>query len=674
MAPADRLRRMLRLQRYRRGLTRRETVTHVFLQGPWPLRHLERLARRGETAWEGLFALFEGVLEVKAELSGGVTWTANAARCELAKLRELVEAADPGASVDVTATVDKQNLIAALQPQGILPVPPAWVRQVFYFQGASLVGDLERYDRELYDAPRKFEEGFLGVREDQQDLVACDRALRILVADTDGALHGPFLEVLGRDRLPGPADGAARTAPPRFARLADVQTVLRTRMWDRRPRTLTPDFLEIAEAVGDGLQPCRGELQRLQNQLVLPTLANHTLQKGRHSFSAFKGDRTVEVQVDESGEERGQSLFPLYQWACQDLESDRAGWPGEDPAKAVDTRLEIVRRVIATRLPPGPQGNLAELVKRRQELHDACEVQLKLLVNQNIAESFKRMREVHETVRTYVDGVGANIRSLSAEAVDNAYKTVGFLVGLVIAYLLEPSKSLTVFLLGAILYIVYILFIRFFYLGSIEQDFDAKQAEFGKSWGKIKASGLFHSGEIGELATAVSGREAAFKARLCAVKGIYLGLAGVTVVALLGWLAYRSQPPDLRFERRQALDRHATLLAGSGCQDVRLAMEGRPAPLPVVVPGTGENLVPDLTCVAQDAAGTLYVAEYVPCARIGQPPGLARLRGLRAALAGRRSELHLLTPAVCGDRPGPDRVRAWLAGDPDLASAVIWAS
>jgi hypothetical protein len=340
-------------------------------------------------------------------------WWRAASRSRSALEPLLAHARQYQSRIEVTVEIDKRKIAdavsRALKEDG---APRLDVTNVVLFFNA---GSLQRV---LSGDHLLFEDRFLAATKPQ----AADRLLLILLADAPGRLLGRFLAVFGKDHLDG-ARSFLAGAPPLDRLRQARETVESESIWDDRPRLLTPDFLEITAE--DGLEPQREELARLQNALAVGYLANRTVRRNGRMVSFFEGSRTVEVAVGE--ERRSTALYDLYRWV------------GKDPGTA-RAQLEIVRLVIASRVLVG-EKSFEVLVATAPGLRAECETQLRILVDKNLVDSFERRERIEKLVRDYADEVSQRTTSLAAEVVDNTYKTVGLLVGVVIAYLLQPDQG-----------------------------------------------------------------------------------------------------------------------------------------------------------------------------------------------------------------------------------------
>jgi hypothetical protein len=581
-------------------------------------------------------------LEIRCELRGddggagpaAKLWEAKAdshARSSL--LPVLDEAERYGRQVEVAFELKKGQLRDDLAQilGSTATAGPGDLQLVAFFFGEAL----QRILAALQGDYRSFEQEFLGA----EDPDVRDRRLLVLVADLGGQLRGPYLAVQGADHL---GEAAAYLASPAsFDGLSKARELMRTEcLWDDRPRLLAPEFFSLTAGDPVDLEPCQVALGRLRNQLTVPYLANWTVRSGEELVARFEADRSVRMDADGTS----TKAFDLYNWVYGD--------PG-----TARTRLHLMRRVVASRLPPG-ERSFQEFVANAQDLMSECDLQLRMLMDENLGDSFEQRERIEKLVRDYVSEFAGQSASLSKEVVDNLYKTVGLLAGVALAYLLKPEQGITVLAVGVILYAAYILFILRFYLRSLEEGYRAKASAFDLENAELVRRGIVTS-ELEKRLASVGAEKLKLEGKFRTVRRIYRALLAAAAIVLLAcWWVFVEGGETGATLRRGALGQHASRLKQCGYLDVRAGVEGWPAPVPVVG-ADGKAVLPDLTAIRKNDRQFVMLA-WVPCAQIERPQELVELRALQSVAAEKRVELRLLTEALCGQEAGADRLRRWL--------------
>lgn len=606
-----------------------------------PPERLENLDPGRLSSW--LTAL-GGALEIRfwlKEEEGGpreMEEVATAASHDKARFVPLfAEARRFGRPVNVKVEVKKEPLEARIRTVAGVPWP-ADLRTVIFFSGASLAVILSAADY------RYFEKVFLGASGPEEP----DRLLLVLVADAPGRLAGGFLTVLGNDHLE--EAGAFAVSPAAFERLrAARELVGRKSQWTARPWLLTPDFFALDEATSSGLESVKKELVRMRNELSISYLANRTEPLDGTLGATFEGTRSVQIPVLAEPEAPGP--YELYRWTYGDPESAR-------------TRLEIVRRVVAARLPEGEPG-FRLLVREARSFLSEAGVQLRILIDENVVRNFERWQKVEDLARDYSDKAADRIRGLTREVADNVYKTAGLLLGVAVAYLLKPDQGPWILLASVAFYALYILGVVLrFYLPALRQEHDAKRRAFLWSARELRRLRILSAETRGRLRWVLS-ENRRFNQTFRRVRWLYMGLVVFFVVGAALWVTTKKWPEPPEGER--ALAEQARRFKALGYEDIR-TRPGPPLPVPLT-DSAGGILFPDLSAVSK--AGRLVVLSYIPCSRMGNPEELRKLLRLHEAAGRQKAETQLLTEAVCGEEPGPRRLGAWLRGR--LPDPVVWS-
>ena len=625
------------------GLKAGESDSGINGSGQIAAALLEKISQDDLDRWFGAFGQ-ELRLTFKCREDESVTWSATQADHAAASLRKFLE--DCRQYTDPSITLDLD--IGKPDPRGFVPglTADGSVQAVLFFYGDRLEELLSRIDE------RSFETDFLKVT----DRNAADRRLLILVADTPGLLAGPYLAILGNDHHD--ATAATLGPAPSFEKTQAARDLTReVSNRENAPRVLTPDFFELTRK--EKLDGCQQALARLQNRLVASSLANRTFRDETQAgglISVFVGERVVEVPLKGTAQSTGPEPFRLYRWVHED-------------AKVARTRLEIVRRVTASHLPPKSPTNFDQFVAQSEQILADSVVQLNVLIDGNIIDSFERQEKLEGIVQTYVQDVGGRIAALGKEVIDNTYKTVGLLAGVAIAYLLKPDAGVLLLVIAILLYEAYVAFVRYFYIKSLKEDFRTERRSFEERWQSMQQLLKFiDPGVTTRLASKVKEKNDKFDCRYDSVNRLYNLLFAVGLLVLLAALAVHGYGrPDT--VRARVLTKQMDVFRELGYQDLRADLPDQPRPEPLAV-GRGK-MTPGLTARRNDAARPLVIVEYVPCSRLRDHQQLERLKALKTAADSQQAELQLLTEEKCS-QAGQERAGEWLDAE-GLGGLQVWA-
>ena len=481
-------------------------------------------------AW---FAALGGDLQIDLRLSGvdsqitAASVVLRAGRDPAGKLRDFVASAESTArsqgnelAVEVRVSVAKGR--AAMAARSLLSMRPE------YFGSAEMLG----YTRVIvfYSSAAWQRLLALGALLDWESLGLAREGERtvVVLCDAAGYLAGLALEVIG----------ASMPAEPRWlavSRSAWRQFQERSRairglhdeesQWASAPRTLTPAHLRVEERQ-PGLQPSRERLAGLRAALSALYLASAVHREQGELVLRFAGPRPAAIHVALSeGNMDGQSarekspadgaLARLCDWAYDNVSPDK---------------LTIARECLARELAPGATTTLSDLEGAAAFALDAARANFVLYLRRNTEQYFQVRQQALDTVSAYATGVRKAVADLTGDVVDNVYRTVGLLVGVVIAALLQPSLSLDVQRLAALLYTLYIAFVVVFVLDARRRHFALESADLDM---RLSAMPELSASERERLRGQAHGNDAHFERYFSWSRAIYLGLGVVGLIYLL---------------------------------------------------------------------------------------------------------------------------------------------
>lgn len=334
---------------------------------------------------------------------------------------------------------------------------------------------------------------------ERRGLGGAEARLCVALCDAAGYLAGPALEVIGVSN-PSPAatngavdvaaddvsdggwDGVewlpmSRAAWRRFAERAATERRLRAAesAWSGVSLALTPDHLRVTprglgaasaqdgqDGVGrlgelGGLGRIAARLQTLRAQVAACALASHVERADRSDHAGplarFAGARPAVAQVAAPGDNPTdasvQAIIALAEWAYR----------GASP----DT-LAIARQALAETLPAEATLTLERLGDAAGPALDAARANLAIYLRGATERYFQLRATAQQTVNGFAEATRTAVASLTSDVTDNLFRTVGLIVGVLIAWLIQPSASLTLVKIAAALYTVYVVFIMLYLL------------------------------------------------------------------------------------------------------------------------------------------------------------------------------------------------------------------
>lgn len=355
---------------------------------------------------------------------------------------------------------------------------------------------------------------------EQRGLGGAETRLCVIVCDSSGALAGPALEVIGAAPVfagTSPCDAEetslplSRAAWRRFTRRCEAIGSLRDAesAWSNVALTLLPDHLRViplalaapAPAPADGstahglpsgtlasgtladgtLAVVAARLMALRVEVAACALASHverSTANDDHITLRFAGARPATLalplvppraadpaSVSADGEADGEAIAPAHaaaliafvEWAYRDTSPDK---------------LAIARQALASALPPGATLTLAEVCAAATVALDAARANFAIYLRGATERYFQMRAAALQTVSAFADDTRKAVMDLTNDIVDNVFRTVGLIVGVLVAWLVQPGASLALARIGALLYTGYVLFIICFLLRARHDRFE----------------------------------------------------------------------------------------------------------------------------------------------------------------------------------------------------------
>jgi hypothetical protein len=359
-----------------------------------------------------------------------------------------------------------------------------------------------------------------------QDLLPLDGRLTVVLCDGAGYLAGLALDVIGAGSRDVPEWlSVSRAAWRQFLDRARATRRLRDEegSWPSAPRTLTPEYLHVAprasglEAVSAGLAVVRAELAAA----YLASAVQGDLDDGL--ALRFAGPRPSSCLLLADPPDRAPVslasgvIARLAAWAYRDASSEK---------------LSIARECLARELPAGMEVSLAQVDQAAVPALEASKANLVLYLRRNVEQYFKVRQAAQDAVASYGETVRKAVGDLTGDVVDNLYRTIGVLAGVLVAGLVQPAASLGVLRLASVLYAVYIGFVLGVPLRARHDRFHLEQAALSA---RLGAMSELTEAERARLSAPARSAEAHFRHYFAVAAGIYgaLGLVSLLLFILL---------------------------------------------------------------------------------------------------------------------------------------------
>ena len=286
--------------------------------------------------------------------------------------------------------------------------------------------------------------------------------LCVVVCDAEGYLAGIALEVMGA----APETAAlsewlpvSRAMWRRFGERAAAVRRLRVAesAWSGLALSWIPDHLRVAPRA-PGLEHIATRLQALRAQVAACALASHVEGPGSDRVSDGQGDLTLRFAGARPAVARLASAAPPSDLEAQPRDAliALADWAYRD---ASPDKLAIARQALADTLTAGATLTLAQLCVAAAPALDAARANFAIYLHGATERYFQLRAAAQQTVSGFAEATRTAVASLTSDVTDNLFRTVGLIVGVAIAWLIQPSASLPLLRIATALYMLYVIFI-----------------------------------------------------------------------------------------------------------------------------------------------------------------------------------------------------------------------
>lgn len=304
-----------------------------------------------------------------------------------------------------------------------------------------------------------------------------DRRVVVGLCDSVGYLAGPALEVIGAtEPIPTGWLIISPQAWRRFGRRVGQARKLRDAesVWSGLKVDIMSDQLRVG-ARQAGLETVAARLAAFRVEVAACALASH-IESADHETTTlrFAGPRPAILRLNLSAHAAQTHTLP---GEADTMSADAEGKDDKDDAvdalvalagwayrDASPDRLAIAREALAAELPAAGKVTLGGLSAAAPQALATAHANLTLYLKGATERYFQVRRAAQEAITSYAESTRKAVSDLTSDVVDNAFKTVGLIVGVAIARLIQSSVSLPLAALGAALYSAYIIFSMWYLL------------------------------------------------------------------------------------------------------------------------------------------------------------------------------------------------------------------
>lgn len=349
-----------------------------------------------------------------------------------------------------------------------------------------------------------------------------DQRLCVFLCEGAGYLAGPALEVIGAacDTAPEWLT-VSRAAWRRFAERMAAERRLRDAesAWSGFSLTLAPEHLWLVQRES-GLARIAERIAALRAQVAACALASH-VERTEGSESGPQGDLTLRfagarpaiarlttatLPTDLEAQPR-DALIALVDWAYRDASPDK---------------LAIARQALADTLTAGAILTLGQLSVAASTAIDTARANFAIYLRGATERYFELRASAQQTVSGFAEATRKAVTDLTSDVTDNLFRTVGLIVGVLIAWLIQPGASYTLAHTATLLYTLYVVFIITYLLRARRARYDLERKALDDT---LAAMAELTQAERERLRQPARDAELHFEQYFRLTRAIYLALA-----------------------------------------------------------------------------------------------------------------------------------------------------
>lgn len=291
--------------------------------------------------------------------------------------------------------------------------------------------------------------------------------LILMLGNASGAAKGPNIRVFGGDHWTSPGDLGFQASETDGKKVRDAM-IFRSEEchWEIPAPSSTPYHLYIEDVSLDRADIPEA-ISRVRDRLSAAYLADRVQADGGILKCEFRGHKRVQIAIPPLDDYAASlPIFRLFAWAYENSSSDKLG---------------IVRQIISLQLGDEAEGNYSILTERAGDILGIAKSNFQLFLRRSVELYFDKRLKVSEFLQKFSEELGASVSKLTSELIGNLYKTVGVILGVRIAALVDPKPTPLFAFLISLLYLVYIIFIVAYLLPSAYLRFRGKVQDYQHS-------------------------------------------------------------------------------------------------------------------------------------------------------------------------------------------------
>jgi hypothetical protein len=299
----------------------------------------------------------------------------------------------------------------------------------------------------------------------------------LILGDRNVILEGDILHIFGEVSLNTirPFVQAPLSSDKKEALEARLNARASETHWQNATQFMLPEHLKILDRTVGGDQVFKPKLNKHFLDLTIASLANYTRPAGAALVSLFEGQKRLEVGPNRTfavSDAVCSDWFAIYDWAYEDHTRDK---------------MSIVRNLVTLQPYTPIDQNYGVMTSSVNALVKSASDHYARFIGESIKTYFDKLKEATTYVQSRVDSVGQQVNGLVDNFTKNLLAIAGFVIGTVLAKLLDPNLA-RIYPLIAFAFVVYMGVILIVYYPLTFWSYVLTAKEYKHSLGLYKQS------------------------------------------------------------------------------------------------------------------------------------------------------------------------------------------
>ena len=280
-----------------------------------------------------------------------------------------------------------------------------------------------------------------------EDIFSKDKKNVIILLDESCLLENEYLVILGKLSTERILEFLHKGCLSEGAFSKVIETRNSNCNWVNGTKYLTPDFLYFQNIGLISSTKITDLFYRKLITLIVPFLSSLTQNEENKTVSIINGYKTVKINLDSIPVVcRTSHFFQLYHWVYESKTTDKLG---------------ILRNISSLYLKSDPEKNMELFCENIEDIFNSTKSSFEIYLKENVKIYFDQKKKLDEFIQSKVKEISQEISSVMDLMNKNLFTAVGLIVGSMLSYVNNGSKS--VVLTALVFYVCFLIINTAFY-------------------------------------------------------------------------------------------------------------------------------------------------------------------------------------------------------------------